>query len=232
MKTCEEWSLEFDLLYNNIASDKAPGLNEYEKSVFLTRAQEAIVVGLYKGTLGDAFESTEEMTAYLDTLVIQKSILPQSNSSLYKISSKSYLFKNPPELLFRTWESCKVNSTECGVQDLPVVPVTQDEYWRTVRNPFKKQNSQRVLRLSYAKNDSGEETFQKDGYTELISDYPVTHYIVRYLSRPKPIILQSLENTGLSIDGETDKMTCKLDEALHNTILAEAVRMAKAVWNN
>ena len=44
MKTCEEWSLEFDLLYNNIASDKAPGLNEYEKSVFLTRAQETIVV--------------------------------------------------------------------------------------------------------------------------------------------------------------------------------------------
>jgi hypothetical protein len=33
-----EISNQFDILYNNITSDKAPGLNEYEKSVFLTKA--------------------------------------------------------------------------------------------------------------------------------------------------------------------------------------------------
>lgn len=41
--TCEEFSNEFDILYNNIMSNKAPGLDEYEKSVFLTRAQDDIV---------------------------------------------------------------------------------------------------------------------------------------------------------------------------------------------
>ena len=41
--TCEEFSNEFDLLYNNIMSNQAPGLDEYEKSVFLTRAQDDIV---------------------------------------------------------------------------------------------------------------------------------------------------------------------------------------------
>ena len=33
-----EFSNEFDVLYNNIMSNAAPGLNEYEKSVFLTKA--------------------------------------------------------------------------------------------------------------------------------------------------------------------------------------------------
>ena len=36
--TTQEFSLEFDILYNNITSNQAPGLTEYEKSVFLTKA--------------------------------------------------------------------------------------------------------------------------------------------------------------------------------------------------
>lgn len=38
-----ELSNEFDVLYNNIMSNAAPGLNEYEKSVFLTKAQNEII---------------------------------------------------------------------------------------------------------------------------------------------------------------------------------------------
>ena len=41
--TNEEFSNEFDVLYNSITSNQAPGLDEYEKSVFLTQAQEDIV---------------------------------------------------------------------------------------------------------------------------------------------------------------------------------------------
>jgi hypothetical protein len=36
--TTTEFSNEFDILYNSITSNMAPGLDEYEKSVFLTRA--------------------------------------------------------------------------------------------------------------------------------------------------------------------------------------------------
>ena len=71
MKTVTEWSLEFDLLYDNITSHKAPGLTSYEKSVFLTRAEESVVTGLYRGTFGDAFEATEEVLEYLSSLVRQ-----------------------------------------------------------------------------------------------------------------------------------------------------------------
>lgn len=34
----QEFSNEFDVLYNNIMSNAAPGLDGYEKSVFLTKA--------------------------------------------------------------------------------------------------------------------------------------------------------------------------------------------------
>ncbi len=41
--TIQEFSNEFDVLYNNIMSNQAPGLDEYEKSVFLTKAQSEII---------------------------------------------------------------------------------------------------------------------------------------------------------------------------------------------
>lgn len=39
----QQVSLEFDILYNNITSNQAPGLNVYEKSLFLTKAQDELI---------------------------------------------------------------------------------------------------------------------------------------------------------------------------------------------
>ena len=41
--TTNEFNNEFDILYNNIASNAAPGIDKYEKSVYLTKAQLEIV---------------------------------------------------------------------------------------------------------------------------------------------------------------------------------------------
>jgi len=49
--TITEFSNEFDILYNNIASNQAPGIDEYEKSVFLTKAQRQIVKAYFEGML-------------------------------------------------------------------------------------------------------------------------------------------------------------------------------------
>lgn len=233
MKTVDEWLLEFNLQWNNIASDKAPGLDEYEISVFLTRAQESVVIASYKGALGEPFESTEEVTAYLGTLVRQADCELASVAEVeaaYRLSEKSVLYKNPQDMLFRTWEGCKITNS-CGEVSVPVIPVTQDDYWRTVRNPFRRSNGRKVLRLSYVKDEhDGQNTYGNTPYSELVSAYPISSYTVRYLSKPEPIILKELSG-GLSIDGKTAPMTCKLPEVLHQSILAEAVRMAKVVWN-
>lgn len=59
--TTLEFSNEFDVLYNNIMSNAAPGLNEYEKSVFLTKAQEEIIFNYFnpKGNkYGEGFDDS------------------------------------------------------------------------------------------------------------------------------------------------------------------------------
>lgn len=43
----QEFSNEFEILYNNTMSNAAPGLNEYEKSVFLTKAQNEIIFNYF-----------------------------------------------------------------------------------------------------------------------------------------------------------------------------------------
>lgn len=230
MKTCDEWSREFDILYSNITSNQAPGLEEYEKSKFLTRAQEAVVVMLYNGTLRNSFEETEEVTVYLDPLVAQKTCPVATGLTLPKVSSLSKVYKLPDDLFFRTLEICKLNDPECGLVDAIVVPVTQDEYWRTSRNPFKGANRRRVLRLSYGESREQAGVYSDTGYSELISEIPVASYTVRYIKRPDPIILEDLSGDGFSINGKTAAMTCKLHEGLHQMILTEAVKAAKTVW--
>lgn len=62
----QEFNNEFDILFNSISSNNAPSLNEYEKSVFLTQAQEEVVIASYTGTLnGESFESAEEVKTYI-----------------------------------------------------------------------------------------------------------------------------------------------------------------------
>jgi hypothetical protein len=92
-----EFSNQFDVLYNNIMSNAAPGLNEYEKSVFLTQAQRDIVIGIYNGreVPGLSFESVEESRRYLSELV--------NESNLRNIDFKD-LITLPEDLWFITLE--------------------------------------------------------------------------------------------------------------------------------
>ena len=53
--TNEEFSNEFDVLYNSITSNQAPGLDEYEKSVFLTKAQDEIVKSYFNPRLNKVY---------------------------------------------------------------------------------------------------------------------------------------------------------------------------------
>jgi len=238
MKTVTEWSLEFDLLYDNITSHKAPGLELYEKSVFLTRAEEAVVLGLYRGTFGDAFEATEEVTAYLNTLIKQTdgiAIPGAALAAMKHIQEGTQIYSLADDVLFITLEWAKITPDGCSSEvQVPVIPVTQDEYFRTVRDPFKKQNGRKVLRVEQGKGEQSvsSETATLTRYSELISDYTVSSYTYRYLAKPAPIILYDTNQSSLKINNQTGPKTCLLPESIHQTILAEAVRLAKAVWES
>lgn len=223
--TTEEFSNEFDVLYNNIMSNQAPGLDEYEKSIFLTNAQEDIVLGLYNGKnpFGDSFEKTEEIRRYLSDLI--KTSTPDKVKGIddsAKLSKNSVFFKLPEDLWFITYESVDFedNGNCTDNEGIPTIPVTQDNYHRIKRNPFRKDSSKRVLRLDL-----------NNGLVELISEYNISKYLLKYLSRPTPIILTDLDN-GLTIEGVDKKTECKLNPALHKAILERAVELASAAYKS
>ena len=59
----KEFSDQFDVLYNNITSNQAPGLDEYEKSVFLTKAQDEIVKAYFNpktNKVQEGFDGNEQ----------------------------------------------------------------------------------------------------------------------------------------------------------------------------
>lgn len=72
--TLQEFSDQFDLHYNNITSNQAPGLDEYEKSVFLTKAQDEIVKNYFtansKGNnIGQGFDDSAKRQADFSMLM-------------------------------------------------------------------------------------------------------------------------------------------------------------------
>lgn len=221
--TTQEFSLEFDLMYNNIMSNQAPGLSEYEKSLFLTQAQEALVLDIYSGKLGSSFESTEEVTDYLSPLVKQVTYTAKVEGN--GLDSRSVFFNIGTDIWFKTGEKAviKDESLKCGKsieREVDVVPVTQDTLYRTKNSPFRGPNERKILRLDCAADK-----------VELISKYPIESYTVRYLSKPEPIILENLSD-GLTINDISTAQTCKLNTAIHRAILSRAVSIAKSVWGS
>lgn len=223
--TTEEFSNEFDTLLNSYSNTEKFGithstieLDEYEKSVFLTKAQEDVVIDMYNGknTFGDSFEKTEEIRRYLSSLI--KTYTTSTKEITYKgLSKHSVFFKLPEDLWFITYEAVNLKDDGLGCksgEDICVTPVTQDEYHRIRKNPFRGSNERRALRL-----DLNEEV------VEIVSKYNVASYLVRYLSRPNPIILTDLPS-DLSINDINKKTECELNPAIHRSILEKAVKLA------
>lgn len=233
--TTSEFNIEFDILWNNIMSNQAPGLSPYEKSIFLTEAQETIIKGIYNGTLTNPFESTEESRSYLSVLTIQgypvkianQASYPHitNNTVLYKLNEIKDINNRPlPNPWFIIYEGVKFgDKNKCykGTEGI-VKPVTHDAFWETKRNPFRKDNERRVLRLTYQNG--------ADNIAELVSDYSIDKYFIRYIKRPRPIILEDLTESGLTINRETHEQTCELNENIHRVILETAVKLAQQVW--
>lgn len=233
-----EFSLQFDLLYRNLTSTSAPGITEYEKSVLLTESQEEIVKGLYNGGLGKPFENDEEVTDYLASLVKQITVAaPVEDDENYpKLSSDSAIFPfGDIRLMYILLEKCTLTgdmfTCDGGSREVEVVPVTHDEYHRTKRNPFRGPGKTKALRLLRGYGDDGLELFGQYNAAEIIppKGATVSNYVMRYLMRPYPIILEELPG-GLTIDGEHTPMTCQLPKALHQPIIENAVAKAKAIW--
>lgn len=224
----EDFSAGFDNLLNSYATTANFGstdnpssieLDEYEKSLFLTRAQEEYILSLYNGKnqYRESFEQTEELRRFLAPLVKEDSLSPitTTDGKPLGMESTSKFFTLPQDLWFITYESVKLSEGKCASHTTQeVYPVRQDEYHKLKKNPFRGANDRRALRLDLS-----------DGVVEIISKYTVAEYYVRYLRKLKPIILVNLGDEN-SIDGYNTAMNSEVHESLHQRILEIAVQMA------
>ena len=181
-------------------------LDEYEKSVFLTKAQNEVFINLYNGknVYGDSFESTEEIRRYLANLIDEK-YFTTSTDVARKLSPNSVFYTLPDNVAFITLEQVEYGTTPKDCDEgltAAVYPVTQDEYARVKDNPFRGPTKYKVIRL-----DSGE------GIVELVSKYTIGDYLLKYLSKPEPIILEDLPK-GITIEGLSKVTECKLNSIL------------------
>lgn len=218
--TPEEFSNTFDIILNSYGVDlQIYKLDEYEKSVLLTEAQEQLVVELYTGRNDKertSFEASEELRSNLRSLVRTETLTESTDNNNKGLSEYSKFYTLPKGVLFITYEYAYLDDKKAGCfngKTIEVIPTTQDEFHRIMKNPFKQANKKRALRL-----DAGNKTI------EIVSKFNIKDYTIRYLSKPTPIVTANLD--GLSIDGISTPNECKLDSALHRPIIEKAVMLA------
>ena len=187
--------------------------DEYEKSIFLTKAQEQIVLELYQ-----ELEQSEEVRKYLSNLIKTDNYAPvgEQDETLINNNFKSYKVEINNDILFMIYEQCTLSDENNCINNkiVSVVPTIHDDLDKVLKNPFKSPNSRKVIRLDF------------DNKIELISKYNISNYKVRYLKKPNPIILVALEDNLSINNGDTKVSNGETNPILHERIVQRAVQLA------
>ena len=220
--TTTEFSNQFDVLYNNLMSNAAPGINEYEKSVLLTKAQNEIIKNYFnpKGNkYQEGFDGSAKRQIDFSELSTTAKITTVTTGTSYDKRGKLYAL--PEKLMIIIQESITTNNG-----DFQVIPIKFDEYMRLMSKPYKEPLKWQAWRLITDSNSGIN--------VEIVphSNDTITSYNIRYIRRPNPIILVdlSIEYGNLTIDGVSTVSECELNEEIHEEILQRAVELAKSAY--
>lgn len=239
--TTQEFSNEFDIYYNNISSNASPGLNEYEKSVILTKAQDEVILNHFnpKGNkYQEGFDDSPKRQIDFSYLIkIAKPLEAEGidgPNPIVKFDDRSVLFDLPKDILLIINETAKVKYDNKYTHPINIQPLTYEEYSvfnsRPYRQPYKHQGWRLINNYSNYTDKYIAEVIVKEGAE--LSDYTI-----RYIRVPNPIILIDLDSDDngetfgdLSIRGKRKRTECELDPSLHQEILQRAVEIAKSAY--
>ena len=177
--TTQEFSNQFDILYNN-ASNSAPGLDEYEKSVMLTKAEKDLVRDYFNSRTvktGEGFDDSQkrqyDFSTLLRTVKLElKSLLLMDFKGYQKdfniFDNRSLVYIAPPDFFLSINESIVDNNN----RRYSVLPISYSEYNRLMLKPYGyplKRQAWRIISDSsptlgeysctYAKYQSGTSRF-------------------------------------------------------------------------
>lgn len=220
--THTEFSNEFDVLYNNIMSNAAPGLNEYEKSVFLTKAQEEIVKNYFnpKGNkYGEGMDdSPKRQIDFSELIRVAQGTLGGASITF---DSRARVYNLPADLFIIINEAVDTNT---GTKQ--IIPISYAEYTRLMSKPYKEPLKYQAWRII--------STSSSNISAEIIvnSNETISKYLIRYIRRPAPIITTNLSSDygDLTINGIGTISECELNPIIHEEILQRAVELAKVAY--
>lgn len=229
--TTVEFSDMFEILYNSITSNAAPGLNEYEKSVFLTKAQDEIVKNYFnpKGNkYQEGFDGNAKRQTDFSKLISNATIALASSATSF--DARAMVGTMPARVLMVINEVIALSNGGTPAGTRQVIPITYDEYTRLMSKPYKEPLKNQAWRLITGQSASLASVEVIINNNDL-NKTPT--YKIRYVRRPVPIVVANLASAvgdGVSVDGITTETQCELDESVHQEILQRAVELAKAAY--
>lgn len=222
-------------VFGEQASKEEIVLDEYEKSVLLTQAQDIIVRSYLERSMNaqaQGFDDSAQRQADFSSLMSVAELEEYPLPGAQKFDERGVFFHLPttandsdPAVLVITNEKLLLIGSSHEVKEEYVVkPISNSEYDREMSKAYGKPLKRQAWRLF--QNPSTEfdilsEIIPRD---ELGSGESWV-YRIRYVRRPCPIILEHLGN-DLSIDGINEETSCELNPILHVDILHKAVELA------
>lgn len=208
--TVEEFKNEFLVTYD-MASNGAPGLNNYEISLFLTQAIRDIVNEIYSN-----FEYKEFNKRALGPLISERELDLVTSLDYFDnlYTSEATL---PPDTYFILQENVKL----LGVSNLiEVISEDLDNLNKTLKNPFKKPTDRKIIRTQISKNT-----------IRLYSNKKITNFKIKYIKKYSPIITSDFASDieligNETIDGKNTITNTELPDILHDKIVKRGVQLA------
>lgn len=234
--TTAEMSNKFDLLYNNVMSNQAPGLDEYEKSEFLTKAQDELVKAYFSARsnkVQEGIDDSEKRQMDFSMLISTKNIsvtgnttsssvvnMFGTNSGVYELNTNT----TTDRIMMILNETVKITN-DGKSRYLTVVPIKYTELSTLLSKPYKRPIKNQAWRIFNSSSTTGSNI-------DIVAhpqDTGALDYTMRYIRRPKAIRTATFD-ADVTIDGSNVEQACELDPIMHEEIVQRAVELAKASY--
>lgn len=206
--TATELHTSFKIGLDKVDSLNYPNFTSTEIDLFLNQAQDRIVKQRYgiNNIKRQSFEETQKRMEDLKTIVKNSIITPTANAT-DNIDTNAVFVTLPSDHWFIVQERANLTYPDCHgkvvSEKVPIIPIQHNDFNKIMRNPFKKPNERKVLRL------------MENGKVELIhaTGHTITNYYLRYIKEPVRINLST-------------NITCELSNHIHDEVVAEAIKIA------
>lgn len=248
--TVKEFSNEFDILYNNIMSNSAPGIDEYEKSVFLTKAQDEIIKNYFTSTIGgnkyqQGFDDSRKRHIDFSALILNlENNLQLAGNTIYSTAPEAIVSipQEDNKILFMLSEVLSMRVPYTPTEGRPtmkveksyqVIPIKLNELQSLLNKPYSRPLKRQAWRILEENNDLNTLRLRfilHDEDSKYFNSGNEAKHLTTVVKQPSPIILTNIGDENLSINGESTSMTCLLNEEIHPEILQRAVELAKIAY--